>query len=210
MSRTSRRLGTAAAFAVVVTFLSIYIPTSGRGFVSDDFEWALSNRIRSPGDLLRVFTRDNGFFRPVVALTFGANEYFAGTNPKSYGVTNVALAIVASVTIYCLAVAAGLPRGGGIFAAAVWLLNFHGINMAVLWISGRTALLVTIGAAAAIAALLRGRMRLALAMYALAVLSKEEAILLPIVGAVWLWTFISPEHRWRMLLRWSAGCLVIT
>ena len=59
------------------------------------------------------------------------------------GVTNVALALVGAALVYGLARAFSLPWGAAAFAGSLWLLNFHGINMAVLWISGRTALLLT-------------------------------------------------------------------
>ena len=72
-------------------------------------------------------------------------------------------------------------RGCVIVAAAVWAFNFHGINMGVLWLSGRTSLLVTCFAlAAAIAAAARHRGWLFVATL-LALLCKEEAMLLPAV-----------------------------
>ena len=41
-------------------------------------------------------------------------------------------------------------------AAAIWIFNWHGINMATLWISGRTALLLTLFATWGTASLFRG------------------------------------------------------
>jgi hypothetical protein len=66
-----------------------------------------------------------------------------------------------------------------LFAVGVWLFNFHGISMALLWISGRTALLLALFSLAAVVVWLRG-WRLAAALLTLgAMLCKEEAVLLP-------------------------------
>jgi hypothetical protein len=72
-----------------------------------------------------------------------------------------------------------LPPAACLFAGALWLLNFHGINMAILWISGRTALLLTLFSVLAAAAALRGRPAAAALAFG-AMLSKEEAVLLPV------------------------------
>ncbi|MNC96546.1 hypothetical protein D3C83_139460 [compost metagenome] len=69
----------------------------------------------------------------------------------------------------------GLAPAASLLAAATWLFNFHAVNMAVLWLSGRTALLVTLFALASAHAMLRGRALLAGGACLLALLSKEEA-----------------------------------
>ena len=67
--------------------------------------------------------------------------------------------------------------------AALWLLNFHGIRTAVLWVSGRTALVVILASTLSALAVVRGRTGLALLALAAAVFAKEEAVLLPGVCA---------------------------
>jgi hypothetical protein len=78
-----------------------------------------------------------------------------------------------------------LPTAAALVASGAWAFNFHGINMAVLWISGRTALLATGFALLAAIAHLKGRGLLAAAFCLLAMLSKEEAVLLPMIAAAW-------------------------
>ena len=46
-------------------------------------------------------------------------------------------------------------------AAGVWLFNFHAVNMAVLWLSGRTALLVSLFSIGSVHAMLGRRFILA-------------------------------------------------
>jgi len=80
----------------------------------------------------------------------------------------------------------GVPATA-IAAAALWAFNFHGVNMALLWISGRTALLLCVFSLAALTAWLRGRRWWTAIWCLLAMLSKEEAVVLPIALIVWRW-----------------------
>jgi hypothetical protein len=152
----------------------------GSGFIKDDFRWILSSRITDFQEVTRLFTKTTGFYRPLVSLSFTVNDRVAGTRPKIYGLTNAALAASAALALAWLAHIWRLPRGASIFAAAVWLLNPHGINMALLWISGRTALMLSLFAILAAVASSLARPRTAVVLFFLALLSKEEAILLPI------------------------------
>lgn len=168
------------AVVLLTIVAAVYGRDVGRGFVKDDFRWVLASRVRTVGDLKRLFVDTSGFYRPLVSLSFAANERLGGASPKGYGLTNLALALSTAVAVACLARGLRLPMGACLFAAGVWLMNFHGINMAVLWISGRTALLLTLfGVLAAIAAS-RGRPGTAAILAFAAMLSKEEAVLLPL------------------------------
>ncbi len=169
------------AVVLLTIVAAVYGPDAGRGFVKDDFRWILASRVRSVDDLKRLFVETTGFYRPVVSLSFAANERLGGASPKGYGLTNLALALATAVAIACLARSLQLPMGACLFAAGVWVMNFHGINMAVLWISGRTALLLTLFAVLAAIAAARGRAAVAAILAFAAVLSKEEAVLLPVI-----------------------------
>ena len=79
---------------------------------------------------------------PVVSLTFGLDRLAFGINPRPYGWTNVGLVLIGALLIRQLAMTLGLTRGAGTLAASLWFLNFHGINQSILWVSGRTSLLV--------------------------------------------------------------------
>jgi len=81
--------------------------------------------------------------------------------------------------------ATGLRTGVAVAAALVWALNFQGINMAVLWISGRTALMVTFWSVAAAWAWSRKRPALAALLAMMAMWSKEEAFVLAPILTVW-------------------------
>ena len=196
-----RLLAMSGAFVV---FFTVYAPRAGQGFISDDFEWSLSNRIESVGDFRRILTQHNGFYRPVVALTFSASEWLSGTDPRPYGLLNVLLALACALATAYLTRSIGLSRGASCLAASVWLLNVHGINVAILWLAGRTALLLTLGSVMSIATLVRGRLGFALAWMTIAVFSKEEAVLLPAIGAAWIWV-LGDDDRRSLMLKWLLG-----
>lgn len=169
---------------LLLTLLAIYLPGIGRGFIKDDFVWIAQNRMTRPADLLVPFTHAPDFYRPIVALSFAADWRLFGAEPLGYGLTNLALLLASAVALGRLAIAIGLPRSGAFAAAAVWSLNFHGINMALLWICGRTSLLATLFALLAAGAFVRRR-PWAAGWALLAMLSKEEAALLPFVLLAW-------------------------
>ena len=91
-----------------------------------------------------------------------------------------------------------LPPSAALVAAGVWLFNFHAVNMAVLWLSGRTSLLVSLFSLAKAHAMLAGRPLMAGGLALLAMLSKEEAVALPALFSAWtlLW-----EPRVRSVVR---------
>lgn len=177
----------ALAFAWVVVCLAlIYLPDLGRGFVKDDFRWIVTSRLQGLGDLRRVFVETPmGFYRPLVAISFGVSHSWFGLNPFAYGLTNLLLVVAIAASIVVLVRAIGMSAGAGVFAAALWAFNFHGINMAILWISGRTSLLATLFAVWAACAFTASRFLLTGVFVLLSLLSKEEPIMLPIVLAGW-------------------------
>ena len=69
----------------------------------------------------------------------------------------------------------------------MWALNFHAVNMAVLWLSGRTALCVVIAALLAAAAVVKGQPIAAGVAALLAMFAKEEAVMLPFILSGWAW-----------------------
>jgi len=170
-----------SALAVAALFLIIYLPDAGHGFISDDFRWIVEGRLEAAADLPRIFTSNVGFYRPVVMLSFGLDRALWNGAARGYGITNVALCLASAWALYALARQLRLPAAAGALAAATWLFNFHAVNMAVLWLSGRTSLLVTLFALVTGIAFLRGRAALAGAACFLALLAKEEAVALPVL-----------------------------
>ena len=176
-----------AALAVsVAAFALVYVPAIGRGFIKDDFVWIATSRVGSAADVAALFASNTGFYRPLVSLTFAADHALWGLNALGYGVTNLVLAVACPALLFALARAFGLPRTPSVVGAAAWAFNFHAVNMALLWVSGRTALLATLFSLGTAHAMLADA-RLAAAALALgAMLAKEEAVLLPMLFAAFL------------------------
>jgi hypothetical protein len=187
MSRT-----TIAAWVLFVAVCAVYLPDIGHGFIRDDVGWVGHNELSSWSDARDLLNAHAGVFRPAVSLSFAAERRVCGTSPLCYGLTNFTLLIACTAVVIALAGALSLPPGAALAAGAIWMFNWHGISSAVLWISGRTALLLVLFAALAAWAFVRGRWLLAALCAGAAMLSKEEAVLLP--AALLGWALI--EH-WR-------------
>ena len=190
------------AAIVLLVFGAAYGTVVGRGFISDDFRWILESRVRSAADLRDLFVDTTGFYRPVVAIVFAVTEQFSGSDPRLYGLVNLLFAALCAVAVAALAWSLRLPAGAALLAGSLWLLNPHGVNMAVMWMSGLTALCLVLFSVLSAVAVQRGWLLVALAFCFAAVLSKEEAVLLPVllVAIAWfrdggpsrrLWLFVA-------------------
>jgi hypothetical protein len=207
-----RVLVAAALLAWAVVFLAVYLPRVGHGFVQDDFAWIASSRVAHLSDVARIFRSDNGFYRPVVALTFAADRALFGLRPFGYGLTNLLLAVACAAAIAWLARGFALRWPAAVAASALWLLNPHGLHWALLWTSGRTALLLSLGAALTAAAVVRGRLAWAGLCLAVALLSKEEAVVMGAVLTTWLWIRpprVTDARRLGRPLVWTAIWVVV-
>lgn len=195
----------AAAAAMAGAFLLIYLPGVGHGFISDDFRWIVESQSESVRDLIALLGTNTGFYRPVVSWSFAADHAVWGANAFGYGLTNLLLSLATAAALFALARRVVLPSSAALVTAGVWLFNFHAVSMAVLWLSGRTALLVSLLALGTAHAMLGGRFLLAGVLALLAMLSKEEAVVLPALFSVYM---LLTERRVRSLPRtlplWAA------
>src|ERR1700736_3676862 len=168
-----RLIGLMMAWGAFV--LAVYCPDIGRGFVKDDFSWIRAARagIEKPSDL--VIPQQAGFYRPLVTASFALDHLVHRWQPRGYGWTTLALYAACAIAIACLGTTLGLSRWAAVVAAFMWAINPHGINMALVWLSGRTALLLTLFSVSASVAFLRRYYVCASVLIAGALASKEEA-----------------------------------
>jgi hypothetical protein len=184
-SRAATQLVATLVLAAIV--LAIYGPGVGKGFVKDDVVWVGVNHVTSWSDVHAMLFRTDGFYRPAVAATFALDRALYGLEPFGYGLTNLVLLLLGAGALAYLAASLGLRPAMAVVTAGVWALNFHAVNMAVLWLSGRTALCVVIASVLAAAAVVRGRPVAAGAAALVAMLAKEEAVMLPLILSGWAW-----------------------
>jgi hypothetical protein len=187
--------------ALVLWLIVIYGPGIGHGFVKDDVAWVADNRVTSLAEAGALFLRSNGFYRPLVAASFAADRAVYGIEPFGYGVTNFLLLIASAAALAWAARGVGLSASAAVVAAAIWSFNFHGIHMAVLWLSGRTELWLVLGAFISAGAVARRWPILAGVATFAAMLAKEESVMLPAMLAGWAIVLAGPDASARDRLR---------
>jgi hypothetical protein len=151
--------------------------------------------LAAPGSVLRAFSRaymhvvdpSHGYYRPIVTASFALDARWSGAHPFGYHATNVALHAAASVLF--LALLRGLAMGPWPSLAGAIAFAVHpALASAVAWIPGRNDSLLAVFALAAWVAFARDaarpsvRWRTAhLAAFGLALLTKETAVVVPLV-----------------------------
>jgi len=180
------------------------------GFFLDDLQ-TLENAIASswnPRELAYAFTvfdQDNievwcadlsptGFFRPLLILSFKIDHAIFGMQPVGFHLTNLALHLLNCYMLLWLLLRFGFARTKARLAAVLFALFCHN-GVAVIWISGRTELLLATFLLASVLFYARARQSgrladhlLSLGFAACALLTKESAVALPayILGAEWI------------------------
>jgi len=210
-----------ALFAAPLVAVLLYLPALGHEFVFDDRAVIENNPlVVEDGAWPRIFTtpywnapgHGGTLYRPLTTLSFAVDHALAGLHPVWYHGVNVLLhaLVVFLVTLLALAI---LP--GGRAAAIVGILfAVHPVHVeAVAGVVGRSELLAAAGVLAALllhrrALCARGPTYLALGAAAcaaalLGMLSKESAVLTPVLCGLADWTFPSepdPGRRRRLFL----------
>ena len=184
------------AIAWIVFVAAVYCPDVGRGFIKDDFTWIRAAQAAAVDPALLIRQPDAGFYRPIVTLAFAYDYAVNGWKPRGYGWTNLRLYLLCAFAVGGLAFALGLSRRVALLSAFLWSVNPHGVNMAILWLSGRTALLLTLFSLLAAIAFARRWYGAAAALIACALLSKEEAVVLPFILLTWAWIERRERPSW--------------
>ncbi len=183
-----------AACLALFAFL-LFARTLAGGFALDDTRLVRDNAwLRDPARLPELLVSDywapfarSGLWRPVVTLSYAGNFWLGGAEPWGYHALNAALH--AGVAVLVLALLRRLASGPGTALAGAFLFAAHAVHSeAVANVAGRAELLCAAfflgsllchAAAREAAPGRRSGPRLAsLALYGLALLSKESALTL--------------------------------
>jgi protein O-mannosyl-transferase len=239
------RRGTFIAAAVIALAGVIAFANSFNGdLIFDDVAWiALNPTIRHLGQLGEVlFPPNNGFAsgRPVLNLTLALNYAFVGSDPRSYHVVNIAIHILAGLTLFGILrrtllspqvrerfAAVAMPLALGI--TVLWLV--HPLQTAaVSYVIQRTEALVSLFYLLTLYCVIRGAdSDRSLRWYSAAVLAcllgmgtKEVMATAPLVVLLYDRTFLSGsfleafKRRWGLYLAMAATwgvvvwCLIST
>ena len=206
----------------------LYLPTLDNPFVYDDFRLIAENPwIRHALNLRALLSRD--ITRPLVTVSYAIDTSVWGTSPFGYHLTNLVLHTVNVVLFYWLAFVAvedrrrrdhahGFAPAPRVVAtvAAVLAAAHPVMTQAVGYVSARSELLY---GAFFIAAVLAGRRWmhdcvndrggrrsgwrwLTVAFFTLSLLSKEAAVMIPLVLAVYDWLLVEDTLSGRRARAW--------
>jgi hypothetical protein len=201
-----------AAFVVGALFLATaYGPDLGGGFVKDDAPWIETARaaIDKPASALMVDS-SGLFFRPLVTASFAADYLLHGLHARGYGLTNLLLCIGCIAAIGALLRELGLSAVAASAGLLAWTLNPHGVGMALLWISGRTSLLMALFSTIAVLAFMRREHPIAALFLLAALLAKEDAVAVPAIAVACMYAAGRLNRRDVLAgLAWMAAAAVV-
>lgn len=192
-------------YAAALSFLgfALYAQTLNYAFVYDDDAFILLNEsIRSlkntalfftePGTLAHDQQLAHDNYRPIVTLSFAVNYALGGANPFGYRLVNLLLHLLNACFVFLLFLKLRQTRDGpapnplpAFLAAAVFLA--HPVQVeSVVFTSSRSNLMSLAFFLGSFLLYIQERRKLwPLALFALALLSKEMVIVLP--ALLWLW-----------------------
>ena len=163
----------------------LYLPSIRNGFVYDDHALILQKSV----PILSVFTQSHWpdltvtYYRPVARLTMVVQKWLHGDNPWPYHLFNNFLAGIMACWVYAIlrlplfTIPNGLAWGGALLFAV------HPITASCVYpiCSGRETLLPVLFILAAVYAWINSAYFFCLAMFVLALLSKELALITPLI-----------------------------
>jgi Flp pilus assembly protein TadD len=191
--QTPRRLG---IFAVLCLLVSAgYANSLWNDFAYDDLVIIVQNKdIQSLRNIPTLLVSDywsnyrmpqgmvdpgsSGLYRPLVTISYALNYAVSGPQAMGYHLSNLVLHVLVSWCVYLFGLQLGLSVWGAVAAAA--LFAAHAIHAeAVTGIVGRADLLMALGILTSLWFAGQGHRALSIGAFALALLSKEQAAVLP-------------------------------
>lgn len=202
------------ASLVALVAIAVFAPTLGYGFTYLDDDQLILSRgsfLSDASNLFRAFLEpyfgrgSSSYYRPLVTASYVLDAQWTGLSALGYHATNVALHGGISVLVLWLL----LELGVGELPARIGAMGFaaHPAQTAsVAWIVGRNDLLMTGFVLLGVACLFADQRRprpltkfCHVACFALALLSKETAVLGPLVFAGFAW---AADRRVVLKQRW--------
>jgi tetratricopeptide (TPR) repeat protein len=186
---------------------AVYLNSLENGFHYDDSHAIVENpHLRSLGQVPRFFADPAAFsrepamamYRPVLLTTFALNYAFGQHQVRGYHLVNLLLHSLAALLVFLVLKEVFASARAGWWGGMLFAL--HPVHtQAVNYLSSRSELLCGLGVLAALyLAGVRRRWRpLAWGAYALALLSKEAAVVLVPLLALLEWRRPAPERAWK-------------
>ncbi|OGL44681.1 MAG: hypothetical protein A2161_16170 [Candidatus Schekmanbacteria bacterium RBG_13_48_7] len=182
-------------FAVVILTAAVYSNTIHAGFVYDDYFYIVNNPLLQSTSMLKELLtseyargyRETAVYRPVANLTYFLNIFIGGMKPHEFHVFNVLLHVIVTVMVFIIAYLLFSSRTAAFIAALCF--GLHPVHTeSVAWIVGRTELLAALFVLLAFFFYVRqepafkiSKMIFSLVFYLMALFSKENAVILPLI-----------------------------
>jgi tetratricopeptide (TPR) repeat protein len=196
-----------------------YAPALSLGFIYDDYELIVDREPpASAADLARVFAERHWptlpYYRPIPRESMLLQKLAHGDSPAPFHAFNVVLVLGAACAAWWLlrTPVLGLPPALAWLAALLFAVHPIASSCVYPIASGRETLWPTLFEMLALAAWLRGRRGVALAVTAAALLSKEHAVVLPVL---FVWADLlgvsaeAPGREVALWLRRYAGIVLL-
>lgn len=205
----SRRSAAGHLLLLVLVSSLLYAPAATFGYVAaDDTDLVVANQpfLRDFGNLTRAFTRsyfevagqpstEKTYYRPFVVMSLMLDAKVSGARPAMYHVSNIVLHVLTVLLLHRLLLILGTAPGAALLLAVLFAV--HPLNVqTVCWILGRNDSLLAIGGLSSLVGLARDAARpsraavgLHVVGFAIALFSKETAVMLAplFVLYAWLW-----------------------
>lgn len=196
--------------AVLLATAAAYLWTLQFGFVYDDLGQIVSNPLVQSWRYLPMFFRGNvwmqqsplgNYYRPVFLAWLLLNHTIFGLHPMFWHLTNILAHLGATALVYLLALR--LTREQKIAAIAALIFGVHPVHIeSVAWISGVTEPLLALLMIPSFLAFMNYRekkgthwLAISVAWFAVALLAKETAVVLP--GLMAAYVLLCPDEDWR-------------
>lgn len=174
---------------IVAAVAILYGASLQNGFVWDDHQIIVENPLLSdiralPGMLLAEDTfpgLTTGYYRPLTYLSFFLDKSIWGDRALGFTLTNMLLHLLTAIGLYRLAGLLCTDDRALLYAALIFAVHPVAAEAVNFHAGGRNTLLCTLFMVLAFGAHLQEQRRRALLFFALAILSKEFALVLPAV-----------------------------
>lgn len=215
---TSERLKNRLPFLLLAgAAFALFANTFGHAWTMDDIPVIVRNPdVKS----LSAFFHDSYQGRPLRELTFLIDYSLFGLNPAGYHIQNILWHGVNAFLVFLLALRLGMSRAAAWIGALIFLV--HPVQVEVVaQVSHRKdslalafSLLSLLTYASAFAPGRKKGLRLfaAALLFGVALLAKQNALILPLVLAAWELAFLPPQERFllrRPPLAWSAAGVAV-
>jgi tetratricopeptide (TPR) repeat protein len=184
--------GVSLSWGILVFALAVlaYLPALLNGLVWDDHQLLASDLVTGHRPWWMAFTSDYwnlgkvwsdsaGYYRPLTVLSLRLDHALGGGSALAYHITAILLHGLTSAAVLPLALRFGAPKPAAQFASLLFAVNPHSAET-IAWVSGRPDLLM---ATALLWALVLPQ-RWSLLLGACALLSKETAVVWPVLAAI--------------------------